>query len=151
MIKQLVDMGHGIGTIAVLYTKVIAAMRATTWSLRESHAAQPQSIGAHEIGVALVGAMLVADQFAKAFSSGALTVVGRCADPAKAVSTLEKVRADYVFVNASNRQKGYAKWMLAIAEQRLIAIRGLQPPISPLGRKLVESYNRQRHDRDKSA
>jgi len=98
MIKQLVDMGYAIGTVAELDTTEITAMRATTWSLRESRAVQTQNVGAREIGVALVGAILGAEQFAKALSSGALTVVGRCADLAKAVSALEEVRADIVII-----------------------------------------------------
>ena len=56
-----------------------------------------------------------------------------------------------MFVNASHRRKGYAKWLLALAERRLIAIRGFQPPISPLGEKLVESYNRWRMNAGQSA
>lgn len=56
----------------------------------------------------------------------------------------ESGEIEYVFVNAAHRRKGYATWLLAIVEQRLIAIRGFQPPISPLGEKLVESYNRRR-------
>ena len=63
----------------------------------------------------------------------------------------ESGEIEYVFVGASNRQKGYATWMLAIAEQHLSAIKGFQPPLSPLGRKLVESYSRQRHNEFKSA
>ena len=63
----------------------------------------------------------------------------------------ESGEIEYVFVSAPNRQKGYAKQMLAIAEQRLSAIKGFQPPLSPLGRKLVESYNRQRHGESTSA
>lgn len=98
MIKQLVDMGHAIGTVAGLDTEVITAMRATTWSLHEPRAMRLQGVGAHHIGVALVGKMLVAHHFAKAFPSGVLTVVGRCADPAKAVSGLENVRADIVII-----------------------------------------------------
>lgn len=63
----------------------------------------------------------------------------------------ESGEIEYVFVSASNRQKGYAKKMLALAEQRLSGIKGFQSPLSPLGRKLVESYNRQRHHQEKSA
>lgn len=63
----------------------------------------------------------------------------------------ESGEIEYVFVNASHRRKGYATWMLANAEQRLTAIRGFQPPISPLGEKLVESYNRRRLESGKQA
>lgn len=63
----------------------------------------------------------------------------------------ESGEIEYVFVSAPHRRKGYAKWMLATAEQRLSAIRGFQAPISPLGEKLVESYNRRRPDAGTSA
>ena len=98
MIKQLVDMGHAIGTVALLDTKVITAMQATTWTLREPGAGQLQPASVAEASVVLVGAMLVTDQFAKAFSRGALKLVGRCADPAKAISDLAEVHADIVII-----------------------------------------------------
>ncbi|MEI6723660.1 MAG: GNAT family N-acetyltransferase [Betaproteobacteria bacterium] len=63
----------------------------------------------------------------------------------------ESGEIEYVFVSAPHRRKGYAKWMLATAEKRLTAIRGFQAPISPLGEKLVESYNRRRPGADKPA
>lgn len=56
----------------------------------------------------------------------------------------ESGEIEYVFVSAPHRRKGYAKWMLETAEQHLKAIRGFQRPISPLGEKLIESYNRAR-------
>ncbi len=98
MIKQLVDKGHAIGTVAVLDTKVLSGMRATTRSLRESHPRQPQSAALPKMGVALVGAMLAADQFAKALAGSAFNVVGRCADPDKAVFAFEDVHADIAII-----------------------------------------------------
>lgn len=98
MIKQLVDMGHAIGTVAVLDTNVLSGMRATTRSLRESRARLPQSGAVPKTGVALVGAMLVADQFATALASSGLNVVGRCADLNKAVSALKDVHADIAII-----------------------------------------------------
>ena len=98
MIKQFVDMGHAIGTVAVLDTKVLSGMRATTRSLRETHPRQPQSASVPKTGVALVGAMLAADQFAKALAGSALDVVGRCADPDKAVFAFEDVHADIAII-----------------------------------------------------
>jgi GNAT superfamily N-acetyltransferase len=76
--------------------------------------------------------------------SNANTTIGYCRYDESGV-------IEYVFVSTSHRRRGYAKRMLAIAEQRLIAIRGFQPPISPLGEKLVESHNRRRPDRGASA
>jgi GNAT superfamily N-acetyltransferase len=57
---------------------------------------------------------------------------------------------EYVFVNPSHRRSGYAKWMLAEVEQCLTTIRGFRLPISPLGEKLVASFNRRRGDRGES-
>ena len=98
MIKQLVDLGHAIGTVAVLDTKVITAMQATTWTLREPRAAQLQPASVAEVSVVLIGAMLGTDQFAKTMSRSTLKLAGRCADPAKAISELADVRADIVIV-----------------------------------------------------
>lgn len=98
LIKHLVDMGHPIGTVALLGTDALAGMQAASWSLQE---ARPASAGigeGHEIGVALVGSLLVADQFARTLSRSALKVVGRCPDPAQAASALQGVDADIAIV-----------------------------------------------------
>jgi len=56
----------------------------------------------------------------------------------------ESGEIEYVFVSASHRRMGYGKWLLAFAEEHLVTIKGFQPPISPLGEKLVGSYKRRR-------
>jgi GNAT superfamily N-acetyltransferase len=51
---------------------------------------------------------------------------------------------EYVFVSAAHRRMGYAKVLLGIVEERLATALRFQPPISPLGERLVGFYNRQR-------
>jgi GNAT superfamily N-acetyltransferase len=47
---------------------------------------------------------------------------------------------EYIFVNPAHRRRGYARLLLRLGEQRLgIPLRS-QPPISPLGRQLIGSY-----------
>ena len=41
LIKQLVDMGHPIGTIASLGLEALSSMQAATWSLQDNRAARP--------------------------------------------------------------------------------------------------------------
>ena len=101
MIKQLVDMGHPIGTIASLGTEVLTGMQAATWPLQDARPARVYSGESTAVRLALVGPLLVAEQFVKALSGGALRVTGRCADPAKAVLALEQVVADIAVVELS--------------------------------------------------
>ena len=51
---------------------------------------------------------------------------------------------EYVFVSSAHRRKGYAGMLLKIAEERLGTTLRFQPPISPLGERLVRLYHRQR-------
>lgn len=98
MIKQLVDMGHPIGTIASLATDELLAMQAATRSLEDSRPAIAGPKERSEIKVALVGPLLAGEHFGKALSSGALKVTGRCADPANAVLDLKDVIADIAII-----------------------------------------------------
>ena len=105
-------------------------------AMNASHPKSPQDLVRHSIRIDHTpGVIIISD---------ANTTIGYCRYG-------ESGEIEYLFVNASNRRKGWASWMLAKAEQRLTAIRGFQPPISPLGAKLVESYNRRRLERDGSA
>ncbi len=97
-IKQLVDMGHPIGTIASLGLEALSGMQAATWSLQDNRAVGPGTGDGGAIRVALVGALLVAEQFTKALSGGALKVTGRCADPEQAVSAFKNLAADIVAI-----------------------------------------------------
>lgn len=51
---------------------------------------------------------------------------------------------EYLFVNAAHRRRGYAIKLLGIVEERLNTPLRFQAPISPLGRRLVGAYERQR-------
>lgn len=53
---------------------------------------------------------------------------------------------EYLFVGPSFRRRGYAGKMLDIVEARLGITLRFDPPISPLGRNVVESYRRRRSD-----
>jgi DNA-binding transcriptional MerR regulator len=101
LIKQLVDVGHPIGTIASLGSDVLTGMQAATWPLQNARPGRASSDDSTAVRLALVGPLLVAEQFVKALSGGALRVTGRCADPAKAVVALEQVDADIALVELS--------------------------------------------------
>ena len=101
LIKQLVDLGHPIGTVASLGTEVLTGMQAATWALQDKRPGRAGADQSSTIAVALVGPLLVGEQFVMALSGGALRVVGRCADPAKAVAALDQVGADIAVIELS--------------------------------------------------
>ena len=49
---------------------------------------------------------------------------------------------EYIFVNPIFRKKGLAKRLLKLVEEKTGKKLILQPPISPLGEKLLKSVNR---------
>ena len=51
---------------------------------------------------------------------------------------------EYIFVNPPFRRCGYASRMLDLVEERLNTRLRFNPPISPLGRHVVEAYSRRR-------
>jgi hypothetical protein len=102
MIKQLVDMGHPIGTIASLGTDELLAIQADTWALHDTRPDRADPEERHETTVALIGPLMVGEQFTMALSGGALRVTGRCADAAKAVPALKGVRADIAIIDLQN-------------------------------------------------
>lgn len=99
MIKQLVDAGHPIGTIASLGTDELLAMQGATWSLHDVRPGRADQEKRNETTVALVGPLMVSEQFIKALSGGALRVTGRCADLAQATQVLKDVRADIAIID----------------------------------------------------
>ena len=97
-IKQLVDMGHPIGTIAALDTDAVLVMHATAWSLQDTRTG---ALGADKhggIGLVLVGPLLMSERFVIALSGGAFEVMGLCADPEQAVVVLKDVSADIAII-----------------------------------------------------
>lgn len=97
LVKNLVDVGHSIGSIAALPTDVLMAMRANASAL-----APPQSAPSPVVKrVALVGRLLAACRFEDALAQGTLQIVGRCDDVAPAAAQLAAVRADVVVIELS--------------------------------------------------
>ena len=98
LIKQLVDMGHPIGTIASLGNEELRDRQAATRSLQGpvSGAAGIRDDG--EVKVALVGGLLAGEHFSKALSAGTLKVAGRSANPANAPDELKHVEADIAII-----------------------------------------------------
>jgi DNA-binding transcriptional MerR regulator len=99
LIKQLVDMGHPIGTIASLDTDELLGMQAATWSLHDTRPDRPHAGERSEARVALVGPLMVGEQFIKALTGGSLRVTGRCADLAGAALALKDVHADIAIID----------------------------------------------------
>ncbi|MBC8119492.1 MAG: MerR family transcriptional regulator, partial [Burkholderiaceae bacterium] len=99
LIKQLVDMGHPIGTIASLGADELLAMQAATRSLAVTQPGIAGQKDRSEIKVALVGPLLAGEHFGKALATSALKVTGRSADPANAVLDLKDVIADIAIID----------------------------------------------------
>jgi len=97
-IKQLVDMGHPIGTIASLDADALLGMQAATWSLQDTRAGKAGPDEPGGIEVVLVGPLLVGEHFVSALSRGTFKVTGRCADPDKTVLALKDVSADIAII-----------------------------------------------------
>lgn len=55
---------------------------------------------------------------------------------------------EYLFVHPAFRRRGHARRLLAMVEAETGATLRFNPPISPLGGHLVQSYNRSRHAND---
>jgi MerR family transcriptional regulator, light-induced transcriptional regulator len=102
MIKKLVDMGHPIGTVASLGTDDLLAIQAATWPLNANGAADSPPKERRETAVALVGALMMGDQFVKALSGGVLRVAGCCADLNRAALEFRDVRADIVIISLAS-------------------------------------------------
>jgi DNA-binding transcriptional MerR regulator len=97
-IKQLVDLGHPIGTIASLDTDALLGIQAATWSSQNTGSGKTSPETHGEISVALVGPLVVSEQFCKALSGDAIRVAARCADPDRAVADLKDVSAQIAII-----------------------------------------------------
>lgn len=97
LIKQLVDMGHPIGTLAALDEGTLDRMRAAAMTLQQGPRA-PAAVQGRDLRVALVGPLLRGDRIAPALSEGVLRVVADCPDPQLAASALAASRADAVVI-----------------------------------------------------
>lgn len=72
--------------------------------------------------------------------TNANTTIGYCRyDPSGEI--------EYLFVGPAFRRRGYAAMLLHIVEARLAKTLRFVPPISPLGRHVVNAYSRDRQAR----
>ncbi len=101
LIKQLLDLGHSIGSIAILTTDELTALQST---VRELTAA-PSGIMAEvvrELRIVLVGPLLASQRFeeslTRAASGHAVTIAGRCSGVGEATTGLRGVMADLLII-----------------------------------------------------
>lgn len=99
LIKQAVDMGHPIGTVAALGLDDLMAMQAALALSRDKQTARAAPKERGEIRVVLVGPLMGGEQFARALSRGALRVTGHSADLGKAVLDLKDLPADIAIID----------------------------------------------------
>ncbi len=106
LIKQLVDMGHPIGTVASVDSDGLAAMRAAAETLYDKPARQDSVQHDPAIRVALISPLLIAQRVQSAFAGSALKVVASCPDPAQALTALAGVVANVVIVQLQTLHDG---------------------------------------------
>jgi DNA-binding transcriptional MerR regulator len=94
LIKQLVDMGYPIGTIAALADDEIAHMRAG--AMPDDSA--PLGRDAGETRIALVGSLLMREQVSRALAGTVARIVASSPDPDQAVSRFAGIAADLILV-----------------------------------------------------
>ena len=99
LIKQLVDMGHPIGSIASLRSDVLADMRNARWAPDHLRPADTQTFNDRAVRVALIGRLLTAEPMAQILSAGALEIVGRWSGPAEVIATPGDVKADIALID----------------------------------------------------
>ena len=101
LIKQLLDQGHPIGSIAKLTTTALVAMQSTVSSFA-APTGEPADVDARELRVALAGPLLMTQHFAESFASGMpgarLTIAARANSVSEAASALRGCTADLVII-----------------------------------------------------
>lgn len=98
LIKQLVDMGHPIGTIAALENDVLASMRATGPSMLANASARTILANKDHYRVALVGPLLMARRLQQSAGEYSLDIAGSCPEPSRAAAALQGLGVDLVIV-----------------------------------------------------
>jgi len=101
LIKQLVDMGHPIGTIASLEDEVLTSMRTSGLSVLTAQAGRPLPEKKDHYRVALVGPLLIARRLQDSLSEDSLKIVGTCPEPARAAAALQGLGVDLVIIELS--------------------------------------------------
>ncbi len=102
LIKQLLDLGHPIGSVATLPTQTLATMREGARML----AAESGGDDMRALRIALVGPIVSSRRLENAFSRDAasttvnreLNIVGRCMNAHDAADTLRTITADIVVI-----------------------------------------------------
>ena len=98
LIKQLVDMGHPIGTIASLGDEALASMRATGMSMLTNQVASAMPEKKEHFRIALVGPLLIARHLQQSPGEHQLDVAGSCAEPNRAAAVLRGLGVDLVII-----------------------------------------------------
>ena len=125
LIKQLVDMGHAVGTIASLATEDLLRMRtvAKTLGTPPDAATAPR-----HADIALVGPLVSLRRFELSASGAALRVVARCASVADAARELQGKRAEIVIIELATLNEASVDAVAGVksacnAEQALVLYR----------------------------
>jgi hypothetical protein len=101
LIKQLLDQGHPIGSIAKLTTTALIAMQSTVSALG-ARPGEPVHAGAGKLRVVLAGPLLTTQRFEESFASAMpgieVTIVARAGNASQAASALDGSTADLVII-----------------------------------------------------
>jgi DNA-binding transcriptional MerR regulator/DNA-binding NarL/FixJ family response regulator len=103
LIKQLVDLGHPVGSLARLDQATLIELRGNTLAMMPTGDSSPSATPAEqtpatELRVALVGPLLIPQRIEQAVTAVPLQIVGRCADPASAADQLQGCQADLLII-----------------------------------------------------
>jgi len=103
LIKQLVDLGHPVGSLARLDQATLIELRGNTLAMMPTGDSSPSTTlagqaPATELRVALVGPLLIPQRIEQAVTAVPLQIVGRCADPASAAEQLQGCQADLLII-----------------------------------------------------
>lgn len=98
LIKQLVDMGHPIGTIASLGDEVLSGMRATGLSMLTNQAGSSMPQNKDHFRIALVGPLLAARRLQQSPGEYRLDIAGSCPEPSRATAALQGLAVDLVII-----------------------------------------------------
>lgn len=97
MIKQLVDTGHAIGSIATLSTETLREMADAGKRAPLQQPPQAQT-SRTDIDVVLIGPWISSRTVSELLSRSTLQVIGKCADLGKAVQELAGTKADIAVI-----------------------------------------------------
>ena len=96
LIKQLVDMGHPIGAVAVLPDDALIAMRSATGFLSAKSVRLEDA--AKKMRIVLVGPLLCTRRIEETLAQSALQITGRCLNIGQAGRELQNTQADIAVI-----------------------------------------------------